>query len=541
MDSALIMAEWYLKINWSIIPIVPKTKIPPINWSKFQERRADIEEVKIWLKKGWYLALVTGDISNVLIVDDDRVKHGLEEWGFDSSIISKTQNNGKHFYFLYDRELHSHSNAELRIDLKAWHSYCLLPPFNGREWIKKPSHKNIKKLKPLNDETVRLINSDAKTKNGERKPIVLSDFLSITEGGRTDSLYKIACSLFAKHKKDEALQILLGVNQTYLPPLNEKEFKYQVERAKQFVNENYTFNYVKRNVSKPMSLADIGRRRIEDRNLEKSSPLTGYPELDKLVKGFLPKHFWTFTGETNAGKTTFACNLAENIRKQGRKLCYVALEPENKVVDYLATARLDKTFEDLTDEDLLFNDDLIDVLTLEQVPTYKDLINTLRASARYDVIFIDHIGYFCRSSDSNFITEQAKTIRDLVAITKEMEFCLVAIAHPRKPSPNQKERVLNVHDIGGTSAFAQDSTEVLSLHRTTINTENPLIIKMSDAGTLFVLKTKAGVNGSFSLNFKQNSGKVTSPESSLPPPTNVEHGFTKQEYQEGEILEEVIS
>lgn len=509
------MAKWYLEIGWSLIPIIPATKQPAIKWAEFQERKPTLDEVTSWINKGWYLAVVTGDISGILVVDDDRVKHGLNEWGFQSAVVSKTQNNGKHYFFTYDRELHSHSNSTIRVDLKAWHSYCLVPPFNNREWINKPSRENLAKITPLADDTVRLINSDTKHENGESKPIIMSDFIKISEGGRTDSLHKIACSLFTKHSEADALQILLGINQTYTPPLNQKEFEYQVSRAKTFVSNTGKNQSVKPNEAKvpakPLSLATIGARRIEDRALEKLAAKTGYPELDNLVKGFIPKRFWTITGETNVGKTALACNLAENVRAQGRKVMYVALEPEYRVSDYLASARLQCTFEQLTDADISYDDGLIDVLTLAEVPTYKDLILSLRAtSTKYDIVIVDHIGYFCSSSEEkSFLAEQAKTIRELVSLSKELQTCVIVIAHPRKPSQAQKPRILGMYDVSGSASFAQDSTEVIVIHRPPVNTEDPLCVELSNSGLLLVQKTKAGGNGSIRIEFQTNSAKVS--------------------------------
>ena len=236
-ESQIDFAKAYLDLGWSLIPIIPETKKPPIKWGEFQARRAGISEVEEWINKNWYLAVVTGDISGILIVDDDRVKNGLNEWGFDSPVVAKTQSNGKHYYFKYDREIHSHTNTQLHIDLKAWHSYCLLPPFKGRVWVRNPSD-NLSKLQSIPDETVRLINSDMKQHDGTREPLNMADFVNIPEGARTDSLYRIACSIFNKFPKDEAIRVLAGVNQTYKPPLNNSEFNYQISKACEFVEKN---------------------------------------------------------------------------------------------------------------------------------------------------------------------------------------------------------------------------------------------------------------------------------------------------------------
>ena len=502
-------AKSYIDHGWSLIPIIPGTKKPLIKWKEFQDRRATFNEVESWIKDGNWLAIVTGEISGVVILDDDRIKHGLPEWDATSTVISRSKSGGKHYYFKYDRKISSHSNATLHLDIKGWHSYALVPPFDQRIWIAKPS-SGLSALVPMPDDLVRIVNSDTRTDtNGNREPLVMTDFLDLEDGARNSSFYKIACSVFRKNPKDDALRILAGVNLTYKPPLNKQEFEARTNEAYRFISTQTIDN--KREPAKPLSISTVAERRLSDKSLEKDAPSTGYPELDNLVTGFLPKHFWTLTGETNVGKTALACNLAENVRKQGRRVLYVALEPEYKVVDYLASARTGKRFEDLTDSDIKQDDGLIDVFTLAEVPTYTDLMTSLKsASKKYDLILIDHIGYFCRSSEEkSFLVEQGQTIRDLVGLSKELLTCVVAIAHPRKPSSSQRNRILTLYDVSGSAAFAQDSTEVLVIHRPTVDTKDETCVELSDKGFLLIQKTKAGANGTVYIDFHHDKALVS--------------------------------
>ncbi|MFH0863846.1 MAG: DnaB-like helicase C-terminal domain-containing protein [Candidatus Gottesmanbacteria bacterium] len=506
MNDTLKMAEWYLKIGWSLLPIIPETKKPPIEWMEFQEHQPTIEKVKEWLNKGWFLAVVTGDISGILVVDDDRPKHGLPEWGFASSVCSKSENNGRHYFFKYDRELHSHSNQEIRIDLKGWHSYALLPSFNNREWINKPSSENLAKLTPLSDDIVRLINSDTKTENGERKPIIPSDFIAISEGARNDSLHRIACSLFTKFPEDTTIQILLGINQTYSPPLTKEEFEYQVSRAKDFILNNKP---EVKNLT-PKTMAEIGKRRIEERKLEKLAPKTGYPELDLLIKGFIPKHIYTLTGETNIGKTAIACNFVEALRRQDKRVLYLALEPDTGFVDYMASVRTGLKFEELMDQDIAFSDPNISVFTdeLETIDELKKVIET--ANNRYDLIVIDHIGYFV-TDKKNWIQEQSNLIKQLAKFSNRSGVAILIIAHLRKPERGRKDYTPTIDDISGSAAFKQDSDEVLIVVRAK-DALDPYNLAYGNTGYLYVAKTKtSGGNGVVNLIFEEKSAVIRTP------------------------------
>lgn len=497
-------SKYYLDIGWSLLPIIPETKKPALMWKEFQDRRPTWEEVNYWLKQKWHLAVITGDISGVLVVDDDRVKHGLNEWGFDSSLVAKTQSGGKHYYFKYDREIHSHSNAQIRVDLKAWHSYCLLPPFNNREWVKIPDKENLAKMVPVPDEIVRLINSDSKTEDGSKQPIIMTDFLAVPEGGRTDALHKIACSVFTKYPKDQAIQILVGINQTYQPPVTKEEFDYQVGRAYNFI-KNKQEGY-----EAPHNLQELIDARKSERELEKMCAKTGLPTLDRMVKGFVPKHTYTMTGTTNVGKTSVACVFAVNVAKQGKKVLYLALEPDTGVVEYIASIVNDKPFDELNPEtDYNFGDLPIDVYTKKQVKTPQRLLELLEKAERYDLVIIDHIGYFVTNT-ANFVQEQSNIMKVLTEIATTRLTSMLVIAHMRKPPQGKKMKMPTIDDISGSGAFKQDSTDVWIIYKKPKEGDETGTM-FTNKGFLIVAKSKASASGPIDLIFGERKAGVCEP------------------------------
>src|SRR5690625_1818739 len=90
----------------SIIP-VGKNKIPTIKeWKSYQTRRADMLEMSEWLKRAKGLALVTGKISGILVLDIDVKKDkGIDGWKhvknkhLPPTTAVKTQNGGTHYYY----------------------------------------------------------------------------------------------------------------------------------------------------------------------------------------------------------------------------------------------------------------------------------------------------------------------------------------------------------------------------------------------------------------------------------------------------------
>lgn len=315
------LVKSYLELGWSLIPILPESKKPAIKWAEYQERQATKEEVASWLKNGWWLAVVTGDISKICVVDDDRVKNNLEELqNITSPIIATTKSGGKHYYFRYDTEIHSHSNTKLHVDLKAWHSYVLLPPFNNRSWISAPTKERLNNLISLPSWVETSIRSDMEE---DRPKIDPTEFVNISEGGRTTSIYQLACSIFNTYDYDTGKRILFGINQTYTPPLTEKELEYNINRAFAFVKANPQEVSVPVNLeflkTVPPAIPDIsGAAQADDTPL----PIITVDEYKKLS---FPKAQWLVqnllradglnlvVGQSGVGKSLLCLSLIKSV------------------------------------------------------------------------------------------------------------------------------------------------------------------------------------------------------------------------------------
>lgn len=256
------------------------------------------------------------------------------------------------------------------------------------------------------------------------------------------------------------------------------------------------------------TLNDVGDIRLAERKLEKLAPLTGYPDLDNLIIGFIPGHLYTLTGETNVGKSSLAANFAVAVAKQDKKVLYVSLEPDSMIVEYVASVYHDKKFNELTPEDLKFDDILIDILGKEDVSSDEQMVRIIENHDRYDLIIIDHIGYFITSQNS-YLQQQSNAIKRLVGVAKKKKCAVMIIAHLRKRGKNEKrDYVPTSDDISGSGAFKQDSTDVLIATRDIDKTDEDKI-RYSNTGKLFVVKTKSGPNGCIHLGFSDRKAKIT--------------------------------
>lgn len=266
----------------------------------------------------------------------------------------------------------------------------------------------------------------------------------------------------------------------------------------------------KKPLTLPQDLATVRLKRLKEKELEIVAPKTGYMELDLLIKGFIPGHLYTLTGETNVGKSSLAANFSVRVAKQpNRSVLYVALEPDTTIIDYLASAYHDKRFDELTEDDLDLSGMNIDVLGKEGVDSVERMVELIENYNRYDLIVIDHIGYFI-TSQNNWIQQQSNAIKKLVSVAKKKLCAVMIIAHLRKRAKNdKKDYVPTSDDISGSGAFKQDSTEVMIATRT-LDPNDADRLTYTNKGKLFITKTKAGPNGVIDLTFSEKSARIDS-------------------------------
>lgn len=258
---------------------------------------------------------------------------------------------------------------------------------------------------------------------------------------------------------------------------------------------------------KPFKLSEIRSERLRDRELESVAPSTGYKSLDGILKGFVPGRTITMTGDTNVGKTTMAANFAYNVAKQGKRVLYFSLEPGITIIEYLASIWSKKPFSELNNDDLLPPDGIdIDIYTKEQVDEIEDLTDIVENSERYDLIVVDHFGYFT-TNGANKTQVESNAMKKMASLSKANKTCILLIVHPRKSAPGKKKKELNIQDISGSAAFSQDATDVLIIARNK-DEDDTLDIKYATEGYIAVHKTKSGPNGAVAVNFIDGTARI---------------------------------
>jgi len=134
----LEFAQKYLDAGFSIVPLAPNSKRPPLeSWAEFQQRRPMLEEVAQWWQNGSNcgIAVVCGKVSGIVVLDiDDGEKFGVAlktigEKLPDTPIVRTRK--GWHVYFRYpaDRIVRRHNRLDdWGCELRGDGHYVVAPP-----------------------------------------------------------------------------------------------------------------------------------------------------------------------------------------------------------------------------------------------------------------------------------------------------------------------------------------------------------------------------------------------------------------------------
>ncbi|MBI2918542.1 MAG: bifunctional DNA primase/polymerase [Chloroflexi bacterium] len=105
----LAAAESYVARGWSVVPIIPGLKFPPIAWTPYRTRQPTDREIRFWWRSwpGANIAVVTGMLSGVMVLDCDRKSGGpasldalfAEGKRLPLGPVVRTARGGSHFYF----------------------------------------------------------------------------------------------------------------------------------------------------------------------------------------------------------------------------------------------------------------------------------------------------------------------------------------------------------------------------------------------------------------------------------------------------------
>lgn len=116
----------YYKLGLSIFPL--RGKQPLISWKRFQDNRADVEEVNKWDVTPHNIGIATGHVSEILVVDVDGVYP--PDWPDMPKTWTAKTKKGFHYYFYMspDQDFRNSTRIAENVDIRANGGYVVAPP-----------------------------------------------------------------------------------------------------------------------------------------------------------------------------------------------------------------------------------------------------------------------------------------------------------------------------------------------------------------------------------------------------------------------------
>ncbi|CDI50311.1 replicative DNA helicase [Clostridium tetani] len=247
--------------------------------------------------------------------------------------------------------------------------------------------------------------------------------------------------------------------------------------------------------------------------LDKPKPmgvLTGYRDLDKILKGIVPGSLVTLLARSGIGKTTFSIELTKKIAARNEPITYFTLEmpPEQiylKMVLNEAKLNIDN-FISITKhsgrviEDISIASNKISSLDINfsqerNIDKIVNLINYYVRKKNIKVFFIDYlniVGSNISTSNTDILyNEMTAQLKQVALKTGAIIFL---IAQSNRAVDKQQDKRPNVKDIKDSSSIEQNSDYIIALYRN-LDFNNPVKRKeLNDKGDLSYTKPNADVN-----------------------------------------------
>lgn len=230
---------YYREQKFSIFPTA-KNKRPVVKWKRYQIRHSTAAEIAEWEKSGFNIAIATGELSDLMVIDADsaeavRELEALNPDGIKIPTVHSPRSGRRHFYVRYRMTLPKNLQGvgkSRKIDLKTDGGYVLAPPGETKdgkyEWDEKLNLNTVPI--PVIPKRWEYLLLHARLSSELRKEIEPGPRL--VEGRRDDDIFHMACVMRREgYSREKVERMAVMMARECKPPFGEQDAMRRVESA----------------------------------------------------------------------------------------------------------------------------------------------------------------------------------------------------------------------------------------------------------------------------------------------------------------------
>lgn len=328
LDAALS----YLRLGWSVFPLVPKTKQPAIPWAPFQKARmGEGAATSLWSEHpDWGVAIVTGAISGLVVIDVDPRNGGdfddvvsrVEPFS-DQIITAKTGGGGAHIFCQHPGGHVPCGKMSLPgVDRKGDGGYIVAPPSihpsgEAYRWSVNPSEGGLLAMpRWVLEAPAPLLPTGEERESWIAETLAYPD--QCTPGCQEETLTKL-CWWASKHLPEDIALAVLGAWAGHLP-LSRPSEPWEVEHVRDRLSSAYQKRALNPDPGKVSGVSGGGTElarphRLRDKVMTTRTYTESQTERDDwIVEDFLaPGAYTEIIGVMKEGKSTFVGGLLRSV------------------------------------------------------------------------------------------------------------------------------------------------------------------------------------------------------------------------------------
>lgn len=230
----------------------------------------------------------------------------------------------------------------------------------------------------------------------------------------------------------------------------------------------------------------VSFKEIAEKVKENVNPIkimTGWNDLDKIIRGFRPQQLVVVSAPTKSGKTTWLMELSSKVKEYDPTWLCFEESAEELVEKYM-------------ERGIEIPHGFAPVVTLGNSVEWIES-KIIESIAKYNsrVFFIDHLGFIVPTHTSNYPLMVEATMRALKGLAKKWGIVIFLIAHITK---NEISNQPDLNDIRGSSSIAQEADTVIMLWRES-KRENGKVITTNNVNISVQANRRHGSTGNVEM------------------------------------------